>query len=281
MWEGATRVNAGRGLTAKRTPGPPSVTGPRAVVRKAGWGCIGTGVDSSEPVPLPGPPDHLPEEALLSPSLRSLAGLTLLALVAAAPVTHASQAKSAKAPATPAKATPAATPAPAPGASQRNAVIIEGDDHLFMVASPKGWVLDDTSGMGSKIRCVLYPRGETWASAATVMYVNPYHGMGLKERTLSAMIAENEKAFRKSAPKGRISDAGTLSTAGGKTAQVHYFAPDGRTPVEAVTYVPEQDLVMLIVLSSRTAAGFQEALPAYRELVSTYAWVGSHREFGR
>jgi hypothetical protein len=62
---------------------------------------------------------------------------------------------------------------------------------------------------------------------------------------------------------------------------VHYFAPDGRTPLEAVSYVPEQDLVMLIVLSSRTAAGFQQALPAYRELVATYAWVGSHREFGR
>lgn len=193
----------------------------------------------------------------------------------------ASQAKSAaKAPATPAKPA-SAVAAPAPGTGQRNAVVIEGDDHLFMVASPKGWVLDDTSGMGSRIRCVLYPHGESWASAATVMYVNPYHGMGLKERTLDAMIAESEKSFRKNAPKGRITDAGKLATAGGKSAQVHYFAPDGRTPLEAVSYVPEQDLVMMIVLSSRTGAGFQDALPAYRELVSTYAWVGSHKEFGR
>ena len=47
------------------------------------------------------------------------------------------------------------------------------------------------------------------------------------------------------------------------------------------SYVPEKKLVMLIVLSSQTAQGFQDALPAYRDLVSTYAWVGTNREFGR
>jgi hypothetical protein len=113
------------------------------------------------------------------------------------------------------------------------------------------------------------------------MYVNPLHGFGVKTRTLSAMITENEKAFQRRAPRGRITDAGTLPTGTGKTAQVRYFAPDGGAPVEAVTYVPEKELVMLIVLSARTAEGFQKALPAYRELVSTYAWVGSNKEFGR
>jgi hypothetical protein len=192
----------------------------------------------------------------------------------AAPVVTAA-AKPAAPPAAPGKAAAPATP------SVRNAVVVEGDDHLFMVASPAGWVLDDTSGMGSRIRCVFYPKGQTWAGAATVMYVNPLHGFGVEKRTLATMIAENEKAFRTRAPKGKITDAGTLPTGAGKTAQVRYFAPDGRAPVEAVTYVPEKELVMLIVLSARTAQGFQQALPAYRELVSTYAWVGSHKEFGR
>ena len=66
-----------------------------------------------------------------------------------------------------------------PDSNVRKAVVIEGDDHLFMVAAPKGWVLDDTSGLGSRIRCVFYPKGQTWAAAPTVMYVNPMHGYGL------------------------------------------------------------------------------------------------------
>ena len=31
------------------------------------------------------------------------------------------------------------------------------------------------SGLGSKIRVVLYPRGQKWATAPTVMYSNPLH----------------------------------------------------------------------------------------------------------
>ena len=30
---------------------------------------------------------------------------------------------------------------------------------------PPGWALDDTSGLGAKIRVVLYPKGQTWATA--------------------------------------------------------------------------------------------------------------------
>ncbi len=165
--------------------------------------------------------------------------------------------------------------------SVRNAVVIEGDDHLFMVAAPKGWVLDDTSGMNSRIRCVFYPKGQTWSSAPTVMYVNPMHGYGLKERTVSAMIAQNEKEFRKRAPKGRIVEAGTLKTGAGKPAKVRHFAYDGGESTEAVAFVPEKELVMLVVLSARDGKGFQGGLGAFRELVGTYAWVGSNQEFGR
>lgn len=187
----------------------------------------------------------------------------------------------AKAPASP-KPAPAATPGPGKPASTRQALVIEGDDHLFMVSAPSGWVLDDTSGMGSRIRCVLYPKGQTWASAATVMYVNPLHGYGSRERTVSMLMADDQRAFLKRTPGGRVTDAGTLPTGGnGKTAQLRYFATQGGAPHEAVAYVPEKELVMLLVLSSKSPQGFQQALPAFRDLVSTYAWVGSNREFGR
>ncbi len=165
---------------------------------------------------------------------------------------------------------------------ERKALVIEGDDHLFMVAAPNGWVLDDTSGMGSRIRCVFYPKGQKWANAPTVMYVNPLHGYTAKTRTVSALISEDVRGFMKRAPQGRVTDAGRVATAAtGKEAILRYFSEDGGPPREAVAYVPEKDLVMLIVLSSHTSAGFQKALPAYKDLLSTYAWVGTNKEFGR
>ena len=78
-----------------------------------------------------------------------------------------------------------------------------------------------------------------------------------------------------------MTDAGTLPTGSNKVAQVRYFSDSGGPPHEAVAYVPEADLVMLVVLSSRSPEGFQKALGAYRELVQSYAWVGSNTEFGR
>ncbi len=163
----------------------------------------------------------------------------------------------------------------------RKALVIEGDDHLFMVSAPKGWVIDDTSGMGSRIRCVFYPKGQKWASAPTVMYVNPLHGYAARNRTVSSLIAEDARAFLKRSPRGKVSDMGTMTTQGGKNASLRYFSDEGAAPHEAVAYVAEKDLVMLLVLSSKSPQGFQQALPAYRELIGNYSWVGTNREFGR
>jgi hypothetical protein len=135
--------------------------------------------------------------------------------------------------------------------------------------------------MGSRIRCVFYPRGEKWSSAPTVMYVNPLHGHGTKTRTVSALMAEDEKSFKKNSPRGKVTDGGTIQTSGKKTAVVRYFSHDGGPAHEAVAYVPEAELVMLLVLSSKTPQGFQGALPAYREMVQSYAWVASNAELGR
>jgi hypothetical protein len=173
-----------------------------------------------------------------------------------------------------------ATASPTGANSVRKAVVIEGDDHLFMVSAPTGWVLDDTSGMSSRIRCVFYPQGEKWTTASTVMYVNPLHGMSTKSRTVSALIADDEKSFRKRSPNGKVTDAGTLQTASRKTAIVRYFSNDGGPAHEAVAYVPESELVMLLVLSSNTPEGFQGALAAYHEMVQSYAWVASNAELG-
>ncbi len=176
---------------------------------------------------------------------------------------------------------PAAQGKAAADTSARHALVIEGDDHLFMVAAPPGWVLDDTAGMGSRIRCVFYPKGQKWATAPTVMYVNPLHGFGAKTRTVTTLMTEDEQAFRHRAPHGTVTNAGTLVVSEKNNfARVRYFSEDGGPPHEAVAYVPDKDLVMLLVLSSHTPQGFQQALGAYRKLVESYAYVGANRGMG-
>jgi hypothetical protein len=258
-------------------------------VQNARWGRIPTGVNSSiyhqtiPPAAIPNPRrcslSAEPRHGRVLARIGEHAVTGTLAAVLAVLSLGAGPAASSK----PAAATaPGATAAAAPhDTTTRKALVIEGDNHLFMISAPDGWVLDDTAGMGSRIRCVFYPKGQKWSTAPTVMYVNPLHGYGAKARTVSLLIAEDEKSFKKNSPHGKVSDGGTIQTTGKKTAVVRYFSSNGGPAHEAVAYVPEAEMVMLLVLSSKTPQGFQGALAAYREMVQSYAWVASNAELGR
>jgi hypothetical protein len=172
-----------------------------------------------------------------------------------------------------AKPAPRVVPSASNGPKKPELTILYGDDHAFGIVAPAGWVVDDSSGMGSKIRVVLYPAGQKWASAPTVMYVNPLHQSKGSSRTLQQMIQQDVAAFTKQSPKGKVTTQPSLRTAKDQVAEVRYFAPTGGEPVEAVAYVAEEDLVMLLVLASREPAEFRRQVPAFRALVAGYQFV--------
>lgn len=171
---------------------------------------------------------------------------------------------------------PAAKAVAPKGPAQGTLTLVYGDDHVFGIVAPDGWAVDDTSGLGSRIRVVLYPRGQKWDSAPTVMYVNPLHQDPRRPKTLTQMVVHDVEQFQKANPRGKVVAAPMIRTAKGKTAQVRYFAPDGGEPAEAVAYIEEPDLVILLVLSSREPGGFQKSLPAFHSLVEHYEFVGGN-----
>ncbi len=204
---------------------------------------------------VPGSPTEVP---LKLPSIPRLGiALSLLCILPAA---------AAAAPAAPAKA-------PAPKAAKGALTLLYGDDHVFAVVPPEGWTVDDTSGLGQRIRVVLYPKGQKWDTSPTVMYVNPLHQDPERRLTLRQMIERDVLSFRQQFPQGRVTEEKPIRTAKAKSAEVRYFSSKGGEPTEAVAYVPEDQLVMLLVLQARNPAGFRSALPAFESLVSSYQFV--------
>ncbi len=57
---------------------------------------------------------------------------------------------------------------------------------------------------------------------------------------------------------------------------MRWFAPDGGAATEAVAYVPEADVTVLLCLSSHDGAGFQKAMPAFQALVRGYRFVAAN-----
>lgn len=198
--------------------------------------------------------------------LRPAAAVLVLAC-ACAVTAHAAAPRSSASARTPAK--PAAPP-------MGELTIVYGDDHAFGVVAPAGWVVDDSSGLGSRIRVVLYPKGQKWDTAPTVIYANPLHQKTKDPKSLPQMIDRDVAAFRKANPRGKVTASAVIPTRVGKVAQVREFSPSGGDPVEAVAYVAEDDLVMLLVLTSREPSGFRATLPAFREFVKNYQFVGGN-----
>src|SRR3954469_10176508 len=69
--------------------------------------------------------------------------------------------------------------------------IVYGPKAAFNINAPNGWVLDNESGAKQGLPCVLYPKGQTWGNARTVIYakiastqyegVNAFVTMAIKE----------------------------------------------------------------------------------------------------
>src|SRR4030088_993829 len=73
--------------------------------------------------------------------------------------------------------------------ADNNSGIIYGQDHVFVLTAPKGWVLDNKSGVSQGLQAVFYPEGSSWKSGTVVMYANAYHKRNATEETLEKVVA--------------------------------------------------------------------------------------------
>jgi hypothetical protein len=154
-----------------------------------------------------------------------------------------------------------------------NSGMLYGPDYTFVVKAPKGWVLDNESARRQGIDAVFYPVGSSWKNSAAVMYV----GIGRKQDakdTLEGVISRDIADFKKASPDLKVSDGEALPLARGKERVVvkHFIAEQQRSH-EAVVYIEESKVVVMIVLSSKTKADFDSSLPALKELVASYFFL--------
>jgi hypothetical protein len=157
--------------------------------------------------------------------------------------------------------------------------IIYGPDYSFVVKAPKGWVLDNSSAKSQGLDAVFYPEGSSWKESEVVMYV----GIGRKtgdDDTLDAVMARDLMDFRKAAPRLKVIDGRPLTLARGKErVVVKYFAEPEQGMHEAVAYVDESKVVVMLVLSSKTRERFESSLPALKELAASYLFLSDRPTF--
>lgn len=148
--------------------------------------------------------------------------------------------------------------------------IVYGPKAAFKIDAPNGWVLDNESGAQQGLPCVLYPKGETWADAKTIMYgkiaSTEYEDV---EKFVAMAIKEMEKIHGK--PKEKI-DKG--KTGDGQSFFVNeYSATKTYSQWERIAYVQLPKAVAYVVLSSRDEASYRKDASALREVLKTFAYL--------
>ncbi len=148
--------------------------------------------------------------------------------------------------------------------------IVYGPKAGFNISAPEGWVLDNESGKGQGLPCVLYPKGSSWSDAKTVMYANiagtKFEGVNI---FVATAIKEMEKVHGK--PKEKI-----LS---GKTKDGHdyfvneYPATKTYSQWERVGYVQLPRGVAYIVLTSRDKASYQKDFGELEKVLKSLVYL--------
>ena len=102
------------------------------------------------------------------------------------------------------------------GSAQENfrGGIVYGPKAAFNISAPERWVLDNESGKNQGLPCVLYPKGESWADAPTVMYakiagtqfedVKAFVAMAITDMEKTRRKTEGENRFRQNQGRARL-----------------------------------------------------------------------------
>jgi len=148
--------------------------------------------------------------------------------------------------------------------------IVYGKDHAFSISTPKGWVLDNSSGVSQGLHAVFYPKGGSWQKSPAVMYANTASRKSEDNETVEKLITYDIGQFKSNHPNVKINDLDSLLTKDKKKVIVKTFA---YSQYEAVAYIEEETIIAMLVLTTRTEEQFKNAIPAFKELVSSYFFM--------
>ena len=145
-----------------------------------------------------------------------------------------------------------------------------GADHAFTFTAPKGWGLDNQSGVKQGLHMVFYPIDQTWSTSTIMAY-----GVSVpKDMTLQSsedLVKRRVKEFHlKGSPKYTAQAKDKVNLPNGKTAYVYFFLGADWGNYEAIGYVEETETINFLVYNARNKVEFEKHLPAFRSIIATY-----------
>ncbi|MFM8808415.1 MAG: hypothetical protein ACKOJB_05835 [Chthoniobacterales bacterium] len=152
--------------------------------------------------------------------------------------------------------------------------IVYGKDHAFSLTAPKGWMLDNESGLEQGVYAAFYPKGRTWKDSHVVAYARS-RPRNENISSVEDVVKDTVAIFHQEGnPNYKAEKVTTLTTPSGKEAVIYHFQGDKWGNKEAAAYFPENKTINFIVLNCRDERDFEVALGPFEELINSYMFMG-------
>lgn len=151
-------------------------------------------------------------------------------------------------------------------------VIVYAEGGAFLLQGPNGWIADHDTGQQMGICCVFYPEGSNFDDAETVIYPN-LATKGTGQASLKEFMEYDLSEFRENNPGMTYEDAEDLPLKNKRVAKLRYFRGVNKGSSEAIAYIDEQKIIALVVVSSKTEKGLNQAMPLLRNMLQSYAYM--------
>jgi hypothetical protein len=148
-----------------------------------------------------------------------------------------------------------------------------GENYLFSLKAPPGWIIDNQSGQSHGLQAVFYPVGSSWDQSPVMMYANTADREGEDGQALADYIKGAVSERKQRFPTLRVKDLQTIKTADGKDAVIKEFTGDKWGNSELVAYIEEKAVFVVVVLNSRMPEAFAKSQAAFKELVGSYRYL--------
>jgi hypothetical protein len=139
-----------------------------------------------------------------------------------------------------------------------NSGLLYGGGYSFILSAPEGWVLDSTSGKSQGMVAVFYPNVVS---------------KGPGKETISQIINIDISDFARGSADSTAVDEDPVQTRDKNKAAVKRFHDAQNHNDEAVAYIDEAKVIVIVALSSRNKDQFDKSLDSFRDLVGSYYFL--------
>lgn len=156
------------------------------------------------------------------------------------------------------------------GQNDNQTGMLFGENFVFYMTAPSGWLLDNQSGVTQGQHMVFYPQGGSWENSPVVAYGNSTP-LTDRIRSVEDFVKQTVQKFRQGGSlliKSRKQK--TIPLVEGKKADIYYYTGDQWANYEAVGYILEKKTINFLVYTARDKSAFEASLDKFFEILRSY-----------